>query len=73
MTMPSQPLSRKLPTVIHTHHASTLNAISRKTSDIVSRVEFLKSEGHRMRELLDQVPEDSSSRLAWLSSRLHAE
>lgn len=71
--MPGKHLSRKLPTVVQTHRSSTLNAISQKTHHLTARIEFLKSEGHRMRELLDQVPEDTGSRLAWLSSRLHAE
>ncbi|MBP9869606.1 hypothetical protein KBC59_03560 [Patescibacteria group bacterium] len=73
MMMPGSQLSRKLPTIVQTHRASTLNAISQKTHNVTARIEFLKAEGQRMSELLDQVPEDTGSRLAWLSSRLHAE
>jgi hypothetical protein len=69
----SNPVARQLSSVPQTHRTSTLQAIAQKTHATTSRIEFLKDEGRRMRELLKQVPDDTSSRLAWLNSQLQSE
>lgn len=67
----SNPLARQLSSTPQTHRTSTLQAISDKVHATTARIEFLKAEGLRMNELLQNVPEDSGSRLAWLNSQLH--
>jgi len=54
-----------------THRTSTLRAIADKAHATTARIEFLKAEGQKLSELLEKVPEDSDSRLAWLNSQLH--
>ena len=53
-----------------THRTDTLSAIAKKVHDTTARIQFLKVEGQRMRELLDRVPSDTDSRLAWLNAQL---
>lgn len=61
---------RKIAAVHQTHRQSTLQAISDKAHSIDSRIEFLNVQGERARKLLDEVPEDSSSRLDWINRQL---
>ena len=67
----SNPLARQLSSTPQTHRTSTLRAIADKVHATTARIEFLKAEGQKLNELLDNVPEDTGSRLAWLNSQLH--
>ncbi|MFZ2803610.1 MAG: hypothetical protein WA001_00130 [Patescibacteria group bacterium] len=67
----SNPAARQLSSVPQTHRASTLRAIAQKAHDVTARVQFLNTEGEKIRQLLENIPEDSDSRLAWLNSQLH--
>ncbi|MDQ7815309.1 MAG: hypothetical protein RDU25_05930 [Patescibacteria group bacterium] len=62
---------RKLTHTHLTHRAQTLQAISQKAHAIDSRIEYLKVQGEKARKLLDDMPDDVSSRLAWLNSQLN--
>lgn len=67
----SNPAARQLSSVPQTHRTATLRAIAQKAHDATARIQFLNTEAKRMQELLDRVPEDSDSRLAWINSQLH--
>lgn len=49
----------------NTHRTSTLQSISSKQHDISSKVMHLAHEAKRMRDLVDQAPQDGS-RIDWL-------
>lgn len=66
----TNPIARQLSSVPRTHRQDTLNSISKKTHDVTARIEFLKVEGKKMQDLLQNVPDDSDSRLAWLHRQL---
>lgn len=66
------PGSRQLSSTPQTHRTATLRAIAEKTHAMTERIEYLKVEGQRTRDLLQHMPDDVDSRLAWLSSRLNA-
>jgi hypothetical protein len=68
----SNPIARQLSSVPQTHRTSTLQAISQSAHKTTARIEFLKIEGQKIQELVDKMPEDASSRLAWLSSNLQS-
>ncbi len=61
----------KLTQTHQTHRTQTLQAISQKAHAIDSRIEYLKVQGEKARRLLDDMPDDVSSRLAWLNSQLN--
>lgn len=54
-----------------THRTATLRAIAGKAHALSERIEFLKTESHRMSEILENVPEDVDSRLTWLNRQLN--
>ena len=62
---------RKINATPQTHRSSTLQSISQKAHSIDSRIEFLKVQGEKARQLLEDVPEDANSRLAWLNRQLN--
>lgn len=67
----SHSLSRPVSSIPKTHRASTLKAIANKTREHTERIEFLKAEGQRMRQLFHDMPEEADSRLAWLNRQLN--
>lgn len=65
------PQVRKITSSPLTHRTETLRSIADKAHAVTARIEFLNTEGERMRQLLNNVPEDPGSRLAWLNNQLH--
>jgi hypothetical protein len=63
--------ARKLSSAPQTHRTDTLRAIAQKAHDTTASIKFLATEAQQMSELLENVPDDSNSRLAWLNSQLH--
>lgn len=62
---------RKIAAVTQTHRQQTLQAISSKAHSIDSRIEFLKVQGDKARQLLENVPDDTASRLNWINQQLN--
>lgn len=62
---------RKIASVHQTHRASTLQSIANKAHAIDSRIEFLKVQGEKAKDALANVPDDATSRLAWLNQQLN--
>lgn len=62
--------ARQLSAKPQLHRTETLRAIADKTHTVTERIEFLKTEGQRMADLLKNVPDDTDSRLTWLNSQL---
>lgn len=54
-----------------THRTATLRAIAGKAHALTEKIEHLKIDGNRMSDLLQNVPEDTDSRLTWLSRQLN--
>ncbi|MFA5186123.1 MAG: hypothetical protein WC551_06555 [Patescibacteria group bacterium] len=62
---------RKIAAVTQTHRQQTLNAISEKAHSIDSRIEYLNIQGDKARKLLEDVPDDTASRLNWINQQLN--
>ncbi len=72
MILPQSNLAaRQLSSVPQTHRTETLRAIASKAHAIGERIQYLGTDAQRMSELLQNVPEDTSSRLTWLSAQLN--
>lgn len=52
------------------HRMTTLQAISDKTHAMTARIEFLKAKGVKIASLLGEMPQNASSRISWLNSKL---
>jgi hypothetical protein len=62
---------RKIAAVHQTHCASTLQSIASKAHAIDARIEHLKVQGEKAKDALRNVPDDTTSRLAWLNQQLN--
>ncbi len=51
-------------------HPRTLRAIAEKTDELTSHLTVLAAESERVSALIQQIPDDVSSRLAWLNNNL---
>jgi hypothetical protein len=67
----SNPVARKISSAPQTHRADTLSSISKKTHQATARIEYIRAEGQKMHEMLQHVPDDIGSRLAWLNNQLN--
>ena len=63
--------ARQLSSAPQIHRTSTLRSIAGKAHETTERIQFLKNDGLRAKQLLDNVPDDTTSRLAWLSTQLN--
>lgn len=62
---------RQISSTPKVHRESTLNAIRQKTHDLTARVERLKLEDRRMKDLISKAPGQGQSRLDWLAQQLN--
>lgn len=72
MLAKSNKIARQLSSVPQTHRTSTLSAISQKTHDLTARIEHLKIEVKRIKDLSEKAPGAGQSRIDWIHSQLNA-
>jgi|GEM_PF-2042693 len=53
------------------HRAATLDAIRQKNHDIGAKIEYMRLENQRMKELVAKAPGKGQSRIAWLAAQLN--
>ena len=63
--------ARQLSSIPQTHRTETLRAIAGKAHALSEKIQYLKTDGQRMSGMLQNVPENTGSRLAWLSAQLN--
>lgn len=68
--MSSIRLTRQLSSLPQTHRTSTLQAISDKTHAITARIEYVKVEMNRLRNLAGSAPGTGQSRIDWIHRQL---
>lgn len=70
--MPSSNMkARQLSSVPMTHRQSVLSSISGHHHGENSKIVWLKNEANRLAREVQEVPEDTDSRLAWINSQLY--
>ena len=70
--MPSSNMkARQLSSVPMTHRQSVLSSISGHHHGENSKIVWLKNESNRLAREVQDVPEDTGSRLAWINSQLY--
>jgi len=72
MLAKSNKVARQLSSVPQTHRTSTLSAISQKAHDLTARIEHLKIDVKRMKDLSDKAPGQGQSRIDWIHNQLQA-
>lgn len=72
MQAKSNKVARQLSSVPQTHRASTLSAISQKAHDVTARIEHLKIEVKRMKDLAEKAPGQGQSRIDWIHNQLQS-
>jgi hypothetical protein len=72
MQAKSNKIARQLSSSPITHRASTLSAISQKAHDVTARIEHLKIEVKRMKDLAGKAPGQGQSRIDWIHNQLQS-
>jgi hypothetical protein len=72
MLAKSNKVARQLSSTPQTHRTSTLAAISQKAHDVTARIEHLKIEVKRMKDLSAQAPGQGQSRIDWIHNQLQS-
>ncbi len=72
MLAKSNKVARQLSSTPQTHRTSTLTAISQKADSITSRIEYLKVEINRLKDLTAKAPGEGQSRLDWIHRQLNS-
>ena len=72
MLAKSNKAARQLSSTPQTHRASTLSAISKNAHDVTARIEYLKIEVKRMKDLVTAAPGQGQSRIDWIYNQLQS-
>jgi hypothetical protein len=70
MQVKSNKVARQLSSVPTTHRPQVLQAISDKVHSVTAEIKYLQAEGHKLRDLVRDCPDDVHSKLDWIQSRL---
>lgn len=69
---PQRGQTRLISSAPKTHRDETLNAIRQKNHDLGAKIEHLKVETSRMKDLIARAPGKGQSRLDWLAQQINA-
>jgi hypothetical protein len=72
MQAPQQNSSRQLSSVPKTHRDDTLSAIRQKNHDLGAKIERLRVDNKRMKDMIANAPGTGQSRLDWLAQQLNS-
>ena len=65
-------VARQLSSTPQTHSDTTLSAISKHNHDVSARIEYLKVEVKRMKDLVAAAPGQGQSRIDWIHNQLQS-
>ena len=66
----SNKVARQLSSMPTTHRQSVLQAISSHVHKVTADIKHIQAEGQRLRGLIEECPEDVTSKLDWINARL---
>lgn len=72
MIAKSNIVARQLSSKPQMHSDKTLSAISKHNHDVTARIEYLKVEVKRIKDLSDQAPGQGQSRIDWIYNQLQS-